>query len=173
MKDSLRIGSVIKPHGVKGEVKVYPTTDDVHRFETVKTVFLERKGRPAENEPRLVTSVKYFKGQVIVKLSGIDSMEDAESIRGADLLILRSQSTPLKEGQYYLSDLIGLNGITEDGSPVGTLKEILETGANDVFVFRNGEGRELLLPNIPDCILNVSMEEGFMTVSILPGLEYT
>lgn len=169
MKELLRIGCVIKPHGVKGELKVYPTTDDVRRFETVGTVLVSRNGKTSETKD--VQSVKYFKEQVILKLSGIDSMEQAESFRGADLLILRSQSTPLKEGQYYLADLIGLQGITEDGRNVGTIREILETGANDVFVFRNEDGKELLLPNIPDCVRNVSLEERIMTVRILEGLE--
>ena len=167
--DWLRIGSVIRPHGVKGEVKVYPTTDDLTRFSTVGYVYLQR-GKAKEASRHEIESVKYQNGIVIVKLSGVSDMNEAESLRGTDLYITREQSAPLEAGQFFLADLLDLVVVDESGREIGVVEDILETGANDVFSIRKSDGTELLLPNIPDCILNVDLTSRVMTVCVLPGL---
>ena len=168
MEDELRIGVITSPHGVHGEVKVYPTTDDPNRFQTVGFVTVESKGQRTRMD---ITSVKYFKGMVILKLSGIATRDDAELFRNADLWILRSQSSPCREGEYFIADIIGMEVYTEEGQRVGTVTDVYETGANNVYEVRKEDGKELLLPVIPSCIRNVSVPEKRMTVHILPGLE--
>ncbi|MBQ7601444.1 MAG: 16S rRNA processing protein RimM [Lachnospiraceae bacterium] len=164
----LRIGVVTSPHGVRGEVRVYPTTDEISRFSEVGTLLLEKEG---VRSLRTIESVKQLKGMVALKLSGIDSVEEAEKIRNADLLIRRDQSSPLKEGQYFIGDLLDLLAVREDGTEVGTVEDVLKTGANSVLVIKKKDGKELLLPVISDCVLSVDSDEGIMTIHVLPGLE--
>ena len=164
----LRIGVVTSPHGVRGEVRVYPTTDEISRFSEVGTLLLSKEG---VRSLRTIESVKQLKGMVALKLSGIDSVEEAEKIRNADLLIRRDQSSPLKEGQYFIGDLLDLLAVREDGTEVGTVEDVLKTGANSVLVIKKKDGKELLLPVIPDCVLSVDSDEGIMTIHVLPGLE--
>lgn len=164
----LRIGVVTSPQGVRGEVRVYPTTDELSRFSEVGTLLLEKEG---VRSLRTIESVKQLKGMVALKLSGIDSVEEAEKIRNADLLIRRDQSSPLKEGQYFIGDLLDLLAVREDGTEVGTVEDVLKTGANSVLVIKKKDGKELLLPVIPDCVLSVDSDEGIMTIHVLPGLE--
>ena len=159
---------MIRPHGVKGEVKVYPTTDDLHRFSEIDHVYVEQKGKELSRAE--VAAVKYQNGVVILKLSCSGSMEDAEALRGADLLITRSQSAPLKDGQFFLADLLDLTVVTPDGEKIGTVEDVLTTGANDVFSIRKSDGKELLLPNIPDCVKSIDLEAKTMVAEILPGL---
>ena len=164
----LRIGVVTSPHGVRGEVRVYPTTDEISRFSEVGTLLLEKEG---VRSLRTIESVKQLKGMVALKLSRIDSVEEAEKIRNADLLIRRDQSSPLKEGQYFIGDLLDLLAVREDGTEVGTVEDVLKTGANSVLVIKKKDGKELLLPVIPDCVLSIDSDEGIMTIHVLPGLE--
>ena len=166
----LRIGVVTSPQGVRGEVRVYPTTDELSRFSEVGTLLLEKDG---VQSLRTVESVKILKGKgmVALKLSGIDSVEDAEKVRNADLLIRREQSGPLKEGQYFIADLLGLRALRDDGSEAGTVKDVLKTAANSVLVIRKPDGKELLVPVIPDCVLSVDYDEETVKIHVLPGLE--
>ena len=168
MDGLLRIGVVTSPHGVRGEVKVYPTTDDPHRFREVDSVTVTGKAGP---EQMKVLSARYFKDLVILKLSGIPDRNAAETYRKAEILIRRDQSAPLKEGEYFIGDILGCTVFTEDGRQVGTVTDVLKTGANDVYQVEKEDGSELLLPKIPECILNVDPEKKRMTVYILPGLE--
>ena len=169
MKDDLlRIGVVTSPHGVHGEVKVYPTTDDLGRFSEIDTVVVENRGK---QEVMDVEGVKYFKGMAIVKLSGLNSMDEAEKYRKAELLIHRSQSAPLEPGHYFIVDLIGLKAFRDTGEELGTVTDFLTTGANNVYVIEKTDGKELLVPDIPACIREVDIENGRLTVFVMPGLE--
>ncbi|MBR3436292.1 MAG: 16S rRNA processing protein RimM [Lachnospiraceae bacterium] len=164
----LRIGVVTSPHGVRGEVRVYPTTDEISRFSEVGTLLLEKEG---VRSLRTVESVKRLKGMVALKLSGIDSVEEAEKVRNADLLIRRDQSSPLKEGQYFIGDLLDLRAVREDGTEAGKVEDVLLTGANSVLLIRKPDGKELLIPVIPDCVLSVDYDEETVKIRVLPGLE--
>ncbi len=167
MEDTLRVGVISSTHGVRGEVKVYPTTDDVNRFKKLKTVILDT-GR--EQMTLSIESVKFFKNMVILKFKGFDNINDVETWRQKDLLITREQAVTLQPDEYFITDLIGLLVKDDTGAEVGTVKDVLETGANDVYVVALPNGKELLLPAIKDCILNVDIEAGEMTVHILDGL---
>lgn len=164
----LRVGVVVKPHGVKGEVNVYPTTDDLNRFSEIDTVQVDLKGTRTEYQ---IEGVKYFKGMAILKLRGVSDMDTAEKLRNAELYIHRSQSSPCKEGEYFICDLIDMEVVTESGEKVGVVTDVLTTYANSVIVVKKSDGKELLLPKIPSCVLNVDVESQKMTVYVLPGLE--
>ena len=168
MEKYLRVGVITSPHGVRGEVKVYPTTDDVMRFKKLDHVILDL-GRGESRELK-IRQVKFFKNMVILKFKGYDNINDVETWRQKDLLITREQAVTLQPDEYFITDLIGLLVKDDTGAEVGTVKDVLETGANDVYVVALPNGKELLLPAIKDCILNVDIEAGEMTVHILDGL---
>ena len=167
MIEFLRIGVVTSPHGIRGEVKVYVTTDDISRFRTVKNITLSKDGARRE---AVIEHARPFKDMMIVKLSGVPDRNAAELLRNAELLIHRSQSAPLAENEFFIGDLIGMEVVTEDGSVVGELTDVLKTGANDVYEVRTTDGGSLLLPKIPDCILKGDLEKNQLTVRIPEGL---
>lgn len=165
--DLFRVGVIANTHGIRGEVKVYPTTDDLNRFDQLKEVILDT-GRERINLQ--VQGVRYFKNMAILKFKGIDNINDVEKYKGKDLLVTRENAVPLEENEYYIADLIDMEVYNEDGSRLGILNDVMQTGANDVYVIALENGKELLLPNIDQCILDVNTEENKMTVHVLEGL---
>ncbi len=168
MNEYFRVGVITNTHGLNGEMKVFPTTEDIGRFEDLQAVLIDRAGTLEEHEAE---HVKYFKNLVILKLSGIDSIEAAEKLKGLDLLVRREDAIPLGPGEYYIADVLGLQVSDEEGNTVGILNDVLQTGANDVYVISREGKKDLLLPVIPDCIKKVDTEAGIVTVHILDGLE--
>ncbi len=167
MDNYLRVGVITTTHGVRGEVKVFPTTDDPGRFNILKRVFLDT-GK--EMLPLEIEGVKFFKQMVILKFKGIDNINDIEKYRGKDLLILREDAVELEEGEYFIFDLIDSTVYTEDGKELGVLAEIITTAANDVYVVKTSTGKEILIPSIKDCILDVDVENKKIIVHLLDGL---
>ena len=167
MEDTLRVGVISSTHGVRGEVKVYPTTDDVNRFKKLKTVILDT-GR--EQMTLSIESVKFFKNMVILKFKEFNNINDIEKYKGKDLLIRRDHAVKLAPNENFITDLIGLKVVTDEGKEFGTLTDVLQTGANDVYVIESLEGKEYLFPAIPQCILDVNLENQTVTVHILDGL---
>lgn len=166
MEQYLKVGVISSTHGIKGEVKVFPTTDSPERFKTLKNVILET-GK--QQIPLEISGVKFFKQFVIVKFKGIDNINDIEKYRGMELFVAREDAVELEEDEFYIADLIGMKVVTEDGD-LGILKDIMETGANDVYIIDTEKYGELLLPAIHDCILDVDVENGIMKVHLLDGL---
>ena len=173
MEQYLRIGVITRPHGVHGEVKVYPTTDYPERFEEVTDVIIKT---PRGELKTRVEGVKYFKNLAIVKFQCFQNPEAIQGLTGSDIMISRDQAQPLEEGEYYIADLIGCRVISADtsqcapGQELGIVKDVLQTGANDVYVVETKSGEELLLPVIPDCILRVDIENSIITVNVMKGL---
>lgn len=167
MEDLLKVGVITTTHGVRGEVKVFPTTDEAERFLEIDYVFLDT-GR--ELKKLEIQNVKFFKNLAILKFKGIDNINDIEMYKGRDLWIPREEGQELEEGEYYIADLIGMDVVLEDGTAFGTLKDVMETGANDVYVIDTKDRGEVLLPAIRECILDVNVEEGVMTVHLMKGL---
>ena len=167
MEPYLRVGVIASTHGLKGEVKVFPTTDDPERFRKLKQVILDTK---REQKPLTITQVRYFKNQVILKSKEFQDINEIEKYRGCDLLVSREDAVPLKENENFIVDLIGMQVETEEGEALGMLTDVLQTGANDVYVVETKEGKELLLPAIPACILQVDVEAKLMRVHLLEGL---
>ncbi len=168
MVEEFRVGIITSPHGLHGEVKVYPTTDDPRRFSRLKEIRLV-DGR-GNREILKIRSVKYFKNQVILGFEGIDRIEDTERLRKKELYIDRKDAMPLEEGEYYIPDLIGMTVTDDTGEVLGELKDVLFTGANRVYSVKMENGKDLLIPAIPDCILSIDPEAGRMEVHLLPGL---
>ena len=158
---------ITQTHGVRGEVKVFPTTDDVNRFKKLKQVILDT-GK--ETMPLEIQSVKFFKQFVILKFKGLDNINDIEKYRQKSLYVTRKNAVRLQRDEYFIADLIGLKVQDEDGTELGTVKDVIETGANDVYEVEMADGRSLLLPAIKQCILNVDVENGMMQVHVLEGL---
>lgn len=167
MIDYFRVGVIANTHGIRGEVKVYPTTDDVVRFKDLKKVILDTGKEKIDLE---VQNVKFFKNMAILKFKGIDNINDIEKYKGKDLLINREDAVELEEDEFYLADVLDAKVVTEDGEEFGVIADILETGANDVFVVETKEGKEILFPVTKECILDIDTEEKIVTVHILPGL---
>lgn len=167
MEDLLRVGVISSTHGIRGEVKVYPTTNTKERFLSLKKVFLITK-----NEKRIleIENVKFFKQMVILKFKEINNINDIEAYKNAELFITREEATPLMEEEYHYADLIGMDCFTQKGEHLGTLTEILETGANDVYVINGEKYQNLMIPAIKDCILKVDVNNKKMEIHLLEGL---
>src|SRR5690554_3841069 len=144
MDELVSIGEVTAPHGVRGEVRVLPLTDFPRRFQGLARVFVRRRHETAPEE-RAVERTRFHKGFVIVKLEGVDDRDAAETLRGALLQVGRDQVHPLPEGQYYVFDIVGMHVVDEDGRDLGVVRDVLFTGANDVYVVEKPDGSELLL----------------------------
>lgn len=167
MDDLLRVGVVTSPHGVRGEVKVYPTTDDLERFRELKHVIIDFGKEKKELE---VVGVKFLKGMAVLKFRGYDNREDVETWRQKSLFVTRANAVPCEEGEYYIADLIGLDVWTDEGKQLGVLVDVIQTGANDVYVVRMENKKEVLIPAIKACILNVDLQNNKMDVHLLEGL---
>ena len=167
MEQLLQVGVITQPHGVRGEVKVFPTTDDPVRFKKLKKVILDTGKEKLDLE---VEHVKFFKQFVIVKFKEFDNINDIERYKRCPLLVTRENAGPLEEDEYFVADMIGMKVITEDGTEFGTLSDVMETGANDVYVIDSKEHGEVLMPAIKECVLNVDMESGIITVHLMNGL---
>lgn len=167
MEDFLQVGVITATHGIRGEVKVFPTTDDPERFLDLETIYLDL-GR--EKKLLNISGVKFFKQFVILKFREFDNINDVEPFRKKSLLVTREQAVPLEEGEYFIADLIGLTVITDENRELGKLTDVLKTGANDVYQVTDENGKEILLPAIKDCILSVDLGQGEMKVHILEGL---
>lgn len=167
MEDMLQVGVITQTHGVRGEVKVFPTTDDVNRFKKLKQVILDT-GK--ETMPLEIQSVKFLKQFVILKFKGIDNINDIEKYKRCSLYVTREHAVALEEDEYFIADMIGMEVCTEDGSIFGTLRDVIETGANDVYVIENAEHGEVLVPAIKECIRSVDIEKGQMMIHLMDGL---
>lgn len=167
MEEYLQVGVIASTHGIRGEVKVFPTTDDAKRFQNCKQLLLDTGKERMELE---VEGIKYFKQFVILKFKGIDSINDVECYKGKSLLVTRENAVKLRKGEYFIADLIGLIVCNEAGEKIGVLEDVLQTGANDVYNIRLSDGRELLLPAIRECVLEVDVENRWMKIHIMEGL---
>lgn len=167
MEQLLQVGVISSTHGIRGEVKVFPTTDDPDRFRKLKQVILDT-GR--EQKSLEIEGVKFFKQFVILKFKGIDNINDIEKYKGKSLYVTREHAVKLKKDEYFIADLIGMTVTKEDGTELGSISDVLQTGANDVYVVALADGGEVLLPAIKDCILSVDMEQRVMQVHVLDGL---
>lgn len=167
MEDLLRVGVITATHGIRGEVKVFPTTDDPERFKKLKHCMIMAKRENLELE---VQSVKFFKQFVILKFKGYDSINDIEQFVKKDLMVTRENAVKCEPGEYFICDLIGLDVITDTGKHLGKLTEVLETGANNVYEVTTPDNKTVLIPVIDQCILAHDMTAKTVTVHLLDGL---
>lgn len=166
-QDMFQIGAITATHGVRGEVKVFPTTDNPNKFKKLKKIVLDTGKETQEME---IASVKFFKNLVILKFKGFDSLNDVEKFKGKTLWITREQSGPLGKDEYYRADLIDLQVVSDTGEALGLISDVLETGANDVYEISMPNGKKVLIPAIKDCIKQVDMDARVMTIHVMDGL---
>ena len=167
MEQRFQVGVITSTHGVRGEVKVFPTTDDPVRFKKLKQVILDTGKEDMELE---ITGVKFFKNMVILKFKDIDDMDTANKYRQKSLYVTRENAVKLEKNEYFIADLIGLAVSSEEGEDLGFINDVLQTGANDVYVIKKTGEEDLLLPAIKDCVKEVDIEGGKMVVHVLTGL---
>ena len=167
MISELQVGVITQTHGIKGEVKVFPTTDDAARFKKLKKVIMDNGKERLDME---IEGVKFFKQYAIIKFKGYDSINDIEKYKSAKLYVTRDNAVRLRKDEYFIADLIDMNVVTEEGERFGRMKDVMATGANDVYVVEREDGTEVLLPAIKECIKNIDMEQGQITVHIMDGL---
>lgn len=167
MQKKLEVGQIVNTFGIKGEVKVTPFTDNINRFDDLKKVYVKTK---KEDKLYKVENVRYHKNMVLLKLEGIDNPEQAELLKNAFIEIDREDAVPLKEGQFFIADLIGLEVYTDEGKLLGKVDDIYNTGANDIYVVKDELGKQILLPGIKDVIKEVDLETEKIIVHLIPGL---
>lgn len=164
MDKYFKIGKIVNTQGIKGDIRVIPSTFDIKRFELLDEIFISNKIYKIEY-------VRYHKSFVILKFLGVDTMTDAEKLKNKFIEIPDSLALPLEEGEYYIRDLIGLLVFSDEDEYLGILDDVLETGANDVYIIKKENTKDLLIPAIKQCILNVDIENKKMTVHLLEGLK--
>ena len=167
MVEEFQIGVITQTHGIKGEVKVFPTTDDVKRFKRLEKVTIDSGKKRFEAE---IESVKFFKQFVILKFKGFDTIEDIQPYKQAKLLVDREHAVRLRKDEYFVADLIGTKVVSDEGTELGVMTDVIETGANDVYVVKNSEGEEILFPAIKDCVKEVDLENGVITLHVMDCL---
>lgn len=161
----LVVGFLRRPHGVKGEILMNVHTDFPERLKTGKTVFVGDSF-----QPMVLASLRPHAAGMLVRLRGVKTPEEAGLYRNTWVYVPTEDRPALPEGEYYHHQLIGLNAVTDDGRELGILVDVLETGANDVYVIRDADGNEVLLPAIPAVILEIRLADRQMRVHLLDGL---
>ena len=167
MQEYFEIGQIVNTHGVKGQVKVNPFTDDLERFEELKSIYIVKNKQLLEYE---IEEVKYQKNMLLIKFKKIDDLNMAEKYKGCYLKIHRKDARKLPKDTYFIADIIGSDVITDDGKLLGKVDDIYNTGSNDIYVVKDELGKQILLPNIKEVILDIDIEKQIVTVHLLDGL---
>ena len=167
MQDFLEIGQIVNTFGVKGMVKVVPFTENVERFAELKSVFLEKNNKMEEKE---IEETKYHKNMILVKFKKIETIEDAEKYVNAYLKVDRENAIELEDDEYFIADLLGSEVYTDENKLLGKLEDIYNTGSSDIYVVKNEEGKQILLPAIVDVIKDIDVKNQKIIVHIIEGL---
>ena len=167
MEDLYQVGALTQTHGIRGEVKVFPMTDDISRFKNMKDLILDTGKEQIKLE---VTSARAQKNLVILKFKGYDDINQVEKYKGCGLYVTRENRVKCEKDEYFIADLMDVKVVDEADRILGTIADVLTTGANDVYVVKDETGKEILLPAIKECILNVDLKNNIMKVHIMDGL---
>lgn len=166
-QEYFEIGQIVNTFGIKGIVKVNPFTDDISQFEKLKSILVDKKSKLLEMQ---IEEVKYSKNQILLKLKGVDTIEEAEKYRNCYLKLPREKAKKLPPNTYFIADLIGLKVYTDEGNLLGTLEDIYNSGASDIYVVKDELGKQILLPAIKDVIKQIDLEEEKVIVHLIKGL---
>jgi 16S rRNA processing protein RimM len=166
LDELLLVGQITTPFGVHGQLNLHAITNRPEHLRRVTTVFVGEKLTPY----KLKRAAPHKSSVLILTLAGIDNREAAETLRGQEVYIRQSDALPLDEDEYYLHDLPGLRVETVDGTTIGTVKEVLETGANEVLIVVRPEGGEALIPMIKDVVKHLDIAGGLIVIEPLPGM---
>lgn len=170
MEAYFRIGVITSAHGIRGGVKVFPVTEDPERFRKLDKVLYSLPGQDGIQGSYKVKRVAFQKQMVLLEFEGITDRNAAETLKGRQLWVSREEALPLGEREYYLADAMGMRVVTDEGEELGTVTDILETGSNEVFQVEKEQKKTLLIPSIPDCVVDMDFEQNLLTVHLLPGL---
>jgi 16S rRNA processing protein RimM len=163
----LKVGQIVSTHGVKGEVKVYPMTDNIKRFDDLKYCYLERNNEYIKIE---VLGVKYIKQMVVLKLSDVNDMNEAFKLKNKFIYVDRQNAVKLPEDKYFIADLIGIEVYDLNGNMLGNVASIFSLKSNDVYEIKEKSGKTFLIPAIKDVIKSIDIENNKMTIELLEGL---
>lgn len=163
----IEIGQIVNTNGLKGVVKVNPFTDDISKFEDLKYVYIQLK---SELKKVKIEQVRYNKNQVLLKLEGIDSIEEAEKYRNFYLKTEKESQEDLGEDTYYIVDLIGIDVYSDKNEYLGKIEDVFPTGSNDVYVVKDNLGKQILIPAIADVVKEVDLKNKKMIINLIPGL---
>lgn len=166
--DLLEVGKIVNTHGLRGEVKVVAWTDSPEVFEDIEYVYAKKND---EYERLDVKSIKYQKGNLIIKFPQIKDIDEAQMYKNKVLYAERGMLGELPEGVHYIADLIGLEIVKEDGETVGTIADVFNTGANDIYDVKREGRKNLLIPVIDDVVLNIDIDNKKVTVRMMEGLD--
>ncbi len=169
MESLLEVGQIVNSYGIKGFLKVVPLVDNNNQFKEFKRLYVQEKNTYKELK---IEEIKFSKNLVLLKVEGIDTIEIATKFKNLYLFAKR-EDIKLEKGAHFIVDLIGLEVYTEEGKLLGKLKEVLQPGANDVYVVKNEKNEQILIPVIPDVIKNIDIENKKIIVKLLNGLEFT
>lgn len=167
MDDLLKVGVISNTHGIRGEVKVFPTTDDPRRYLDLEDVILDTG---TEKKKMEIEKVRFFKNMVILKFKGIDDINEILPYQKKNLYVTREQAVPLAENEYFIADLIGLKAVSDEGEDLGKVADVIQSAANDIYVIEKDGTPDLLIPAILECIKKVDLKAGSMEIHLLPGL---
>ena len=167
MEEYFEIGQIVNTSGLKGILKIKPFTDDIKKFSNLKTIYIKTKSGLTEFK---IEQVRYVKNMVMLKLTGIDTVEEAEKYRNLYIKILRDQEEELEEGSYYVVDILGCKVNTDTNQELGKVVDVFQTGSNDVYVVKDEQGKQILLPAIKQVIKNVDIKNKIIIVHLLEGL---
>lgn len=167
MEEYFEIGQIVNTSGLKGVLKIKPFTDDIKKFSNLKTIYIKTKNGLTEFK---IEQVRYVKNMVMLKLAGIDTVEEAEKYRNLYIKILRDQEEELEEGSYYVVDILGCKVNTDTNQELGKVVDVFQTGSNDVYVVKDEQGKQILLPAIKQVIKNVDIKNKIIIVHLLEGL---
>lgn len=170
MEELYQVGSITQTHGIKGEVKVFPLTDDISRFKNMKNLILD--GGKDGYIFLEVENVRPQKNLVILKFKGIDNINDIEKYKGHNLYVEKSNRVKLQKDEYFIADLIGINVYSDENETdiFGTVTDVFETGANDVYEITLLDKKAVLIPAIKDCVKSVDIENNKMVIHVMKGL---
>lgn len=164
MLEYLSVGVVLKSHGLKGEIKIKPLTDDPKRFDTLHKVFLKNDNAPLQE--LCITARRYDKGYVYLKLMGYETIESVEYLRNQKLWISRDMVRKLPESSFLITDLLDCRVETLTGEYLGIISQVLKTGANDVYVLQGGPKGEILIPALKKVVSRVDIYKQLIQVDL-------
>ena len=166
--DLLEVGKIVNTHGLRGEVKAVPWTDYPEVFEDIEYVYVKRGG---DEKKLTIVNVRYQKNNLILKIDGVDDIDEAQKYKNLIMYAPREMLGPLPEGVHYIADLIGLEVVTDDGRSMGTIADVFNTGSNDIYEVKREGKKNMLLPVIDEVVLDVDTDLRKVTVRMIDGLE--
>lgn len=167
MVEYLEIGQIVNTFGVRGEIKIKPLTDNIQRFDKLKSIYIEKN-----NQLQLynIEHVKYTNNLVILKIKDVNTMEEAEKLKGLYIKVDRKNAIKLPKDTYFIADLIGLSVYTDEGKMLGKVDDIYNTGSSDIYVVKDDLGKQILLPAITDVLKNIDIKNQKIIVHLIEGL---